>query len=86
MNPIRSVAELAGLLPKRGSKFLVKGQRMGAINDVVLNVLSETLSVEQEISKSAMRSSALDIDSAYNAIRRGYNDLKADIENAMEEG
>lgn len=83
INPITSVAELAGLLPKRGSKLLVKGQREGTINDVVLNLLSETLTVELDIVKSAARSSALDIDSAYNAIRRGYNDLRADIENAM---
>ena len=81
---ITSVAESAGLLPKRGSKFLVKGQREGEINDVVLNILSETLSVEYEVAKSSARSSALDIESAYNAIRRGYDDLKNDIENAIE--
>ncbi len=83
---IVSLAEVAGLLRKRDSKFLVKGQRAGTVSDVVLNILSETLSVEQEIVKSAVRSSALDVESAYDAIRRGYNDLKSDIENAMETG
>ena len=76
INPIVSLAETAGLLSRKNSKFLVKGQRVGEVNDVLLNVLSDTLSIEQEIAKSATRSSALDIESAYNAIQRGYGDLK----------
>ena len=84
MGPIVSLAQSAtGLLIKRSSKFIVKGQPEGMLNDVVLNILSETLSVEQEIAKSAVRSSALDAESAYNAIRLSYNDLQNDIRDAM---
>ena len=68
-----------------GSVYKIRGRLEGHGHDVMLNVLSESLTTEEEVERIDTRHSALNSGSAYCAIERAFAALQPDIEMAMME-
>ena len=81
MGPLTSLAQKVGLLPS-SSIYKVRGKTEGHAREVTLNLLSDTLTTEEEIMKVRVRDEAVDDDSAFSAIIRAYEALKSEIEDA----
>ena len=75
--------ELRSMLDQR-SVYKIRGRSGGQARDVMLDVLSDSLTAEEEVMKIKPRHSALDTDSAYSAIKRAYYTLESDIETAIQ--
>ena len=81
IGPLTSLAQKVGMLPS-SSTYKVRGKTEGHAREVTLNLLSDTLTTEEEIMKVRVRDEAVDDDSAFSAIIRAYEALKSEIEDA----
>ena len=81
-NPITSIIQTWVPLAARGSKFKIKCSRLveGMLRDVIVDVLSGKLTTEKTVELKGVRTSALDENSAFEAIREAYKDLQTDIQ------
>ena len=69
----------------RGNTFKVKCSHLvdGALRDVVVDVLSGKLTTEKSVDYKGIRTSALDEQSAFDAINEAHIDLQADIQRSV---
>lgn len=67
MSPLTSLAQKIGLLPS-SSTYKVRGKVEGQAREITLNLLSDTLTTEEEVKKVRIRDEALDDESAFAAI------------------
>ncbi len=85
LGPIVDIAGRAGWFAKE-STYKVRGRSETQAREVTLNILSDSITTEESVERSRERSSALDNDSAFNAIRNAYMALEPDIEEALGDG
>ena len=81
MGHLTSLAERIGLLSS-DSIYKVRGRTEGQVREVTLNLLSDALTTEEEVKRINTRYATLDDDSAFEAIKRAYESLKAEIDEA----
>ena len=84
MSLVPTLQELIGRIDffSNSKKCKVTGKLDGTTRQLLINVLSDKLSVKKQIEKSSSRSSALLDRSAYMAIKEAYTDLYPDIAQA----
>ena len=85
MEPIIEIAHKAIFL-SRDSTYKVRGRSEGQAREATLNILSDSITTEEIVERNRDRSSALDRDSAFDAIRNAYVTLESDIEEAISGG
>ena len=86
MQPLLALADpdIRTMLSPSTTNYKIKGQLEGYARQVILDVLSGSLTTEEEVKRINTRNQTLENDSAYHAIRKAYDALEPDIKESME--